>query len=224
MKHTWLLVTAAVIVMLAAGIFLPAVFIKPKPATDLPWQVEPTAHGGVEVFGLTVGESTLQAAQQKFGDDAKVMLFRSPKGAITVEGYFDKVSLHGLDAKMVVGLRIPEAELAAMYERGTERIKLATGSEQVTLAPFDRGSVNDATIGILTYMPSVNLNAALVARRFGEPAEKWKERGTGVVHWLYPRVGLDVAMSESEKEVLQYVPPAEFARLREPLTAGERLP
>jgi hypothetical protein len=224
MKHTWLLVTAAVILLLAAGVFLPAVFVKPKPAIDLPWQVEPTAQGGVEVFGVTVGASTLQAAQQKFGDEAKVMLFRSPKGALMAEGYFGKVSLQGLDAKIVVGLRVPEAELAAMYERATERVRLETGNEQATLAPFDRGAVNGAIIGILTYMPAVNLDAALVARRFGEPAEKWKERGTGVVHWLYPRVGLDVAMSESEKEVLQYVPPAEFARLREPLTAGERLP
>jgi hypothetical protein len=125
---------------------------------------------------------------------------------------------------MVLGLRIPAAELEPMYERGVQTRKLGSGTERVTLASADRSRVDNAPVETLTYMPSINLKQDLVARRFGDPEEKWKEPDTGVVHWLYPRIGLDVAFSETEKEVLQYVPVPEFSRLREPLLKGERLP
>jgi hypothetical protein len=40
-----------------------------------------------------------------------------------------------------------------------------------------------------------------------------------VEHFLYPAKGLDLILDRKGKEVLQYVAPRDFARLREPLTA-----
>jgi hypothetical protein len=222
-RRTMLFVLAAAVLMVGAAIVLPALFVKREPPTNLPWQVEATPSGGLRVFGLTVGESTLADAERLY-HEGNVTLFRSPQGKIGVEAFFENVNLSGLSAKVVLGLRVPADELAAMYERGVRASKLASGTQKVSLTSEDRRRMDQAVIDTLTYMPSINLAEPLVEKRFGVAAEKWKEPATGVVHWLYPRIGLDVAFSESEKEVLQYVPPAEFARLRDPLVSGERLP
>ena len=69
----------------------------------------------------------------------------------------------------------------------------------------------------LTYLPKTDLEPKVVGKRFGEPAEKIAEPGGRVEHWLYPDKGLDIVMDKQAKEVLQYVAPKDFARLRAPL-------
>jgi len=40
---------------------------------------------------------------------------------------------------------------------------------------------------------------------------------TGITHWLYPDRGLDIAVNPDGREVFQYVMPARFNELLEPL-------
>ncbi|MDO8413212.1 MAG: hypothetical protein Q7S51_05415, partial [Gallionellaceae bacterium] len=51
------------VVLLVAGMLLPGE--SPSPVADLPWQIEHDANG-MRVFGLTLGHSTLDEAQNKF--------------------------------------------------------------------------------------------------------------------------------------------------------------
>ena len=73
-----------------------------------------------------------------------------------------------------------------------------------------------APIASVTFIPAASLDEQTVLRRFGAPAERIRvdER---VEHFLYPDKGLDLALDSKGKEVLQYVAPRQFARLREPL-------
>ena len=64
-------------------------------------------------------------------------------------------------------------------------------------------------------LPAVNLDQDIIIKRFGEADEVIQKNG--VTHYLYPAKGLDVILSEDGKEILQYVAPSEFKRLREPL-------
>ena len=66
-------------------------------------------------------------------------------------------------------------------------------------------------------MPSINLTDDLVEKRFGHPEKKIHEQKNGTVHWLYPQIGVDVALHEDEKEVIQYVLPADFSKILTPL-------
>jgi len=69
----------------------------------------------------------------------------------------------------------------------------------------------------LTYLPNARLDEAIIAKRFGEPAQRVRETKSGVVHWLYPQNGLDVVMSGNERPLMQYLPPKNFELLRAPL-------
>ena len=48
-------------------------------------------------------------------------------------------------------------------------------------------------------------------------ADALRRRAEALEHFLYPDKGLDLVLDSKGKEVLQYVAPADFARLRAPL-------
>ena len=69
----------------------------------------------------------------------------------------------------------------------------------------------------MTYLPSINLQADLIEKRFGQPANKITDAVGGAEHWLYPDTGVDIALHAEQKEVIQYVMPADFNKLQQPL-------
>lgn len=190
----------------------------------LPWAVIPHEDGTSTVFGLHLGHSTLGEAEQLFQTELELILFQSPEGRRAAEGYFDGVTLSGLAAKLVVEAALSEAELQAMFERGVRIATMGNGSRKVTLHPDDSARLRATPIASLTYLPRTHLDTALVEKRFGVPAQKVSEPGNEVVHWLYPERGLDVAVSASGKEVLQYVAPRDFPRLVAPLLERQATP
>lgn len=208
-------VFGASLAALVIGMMLPA---QPEDyAADLPWEVRPADQGGSRVFGLTLGRSTLSDAEKKLGADAQLSLFLSPKGVYSLEGYFDQVILAGLHARVVLGLAVSQEGLATMFDRSVRVSTLGDGTRKAILHSGDRVRMERAVIAHLTYIPAVRLSADLVARRFGEPASRIREPDQDTVHWLYPHLGVDIALDGRDHAVLQYVPPGEFFRLSGPL-------
>lgn len=214
---------------LAIGILVPGNTEKgAEPvAVYLPWQVETTATGSSRVFGLELGRSTLREAQQRFNEPYEVSMFARDGGERVVEAYFDTVTLNGLQARVVLVMALSPEQLDGLYDRGVRIATMGSGGRKVTLDDADLQGLVSMPFASLTYIPKSNLTAELVQARFGQPAERIREKGTerGVEHWLYPQMGLDLTLHEKGKEVLQYVQPARFGLLRNPLIEkGELLP
>ena len=68
-------------------------------------------------------------------------------------------------------------------------------------------------ITALTYLPSIDLDEAVINARFGKPAEQVAQ-AEGTVYWLYPDQGLSILVDREGKEILQYVAPQDFAAVR----------
>ncbi len=186
----------------------------------LPWQVAHTAEGGTRVFGITLGETTLAEAERILNGAAEVTLFVTPTGEHRVEAYFDKVVLGGFSAKMVLVLAVPAEEQAEIFARGVRISTLGSGTNKVTLASADLQRVYRLPVASLTYLTRATLDEELIRQRFGEPAERIIEPENGTRHWLYPALGLDIALDAKGRAVLQYVPPARFDTLAAPLRAA----
>ena len=200
--------------------------LMPAPDTDrgqfLPWQVEHTAQGGTRVFGIALGETTLQAAEQQMeGSAAEATMFATPDGLYRVEAYFDKVVLGGFASKMVMVMQLSQEAAEAMYLRGTRISTLGSGTNKVTLSSEDMQQIYATPIASLAYLTRATLDDELLLKRFGEPAERVTEPESGTVHWLYPKLGLDIALNSKGKAVLQYVLPGDFESLAQPLREME---
>nr|VFK01289.1 MAG: hypothetical protein BECKH772A_GA0070896_102223 [Candidatus Kentron sp. H]VFK01406.1 MAG: hypothetical protein BECKH772B_GA0070898_102303 [Candidatus Kentron sp. H]VFK04972.1 MAG: hypothetical protein BECKH772C_GA0070978_102253 [Candidatus Kentron sp. H] len=185
-------------------------------ATTRPWQIEVRPDGLSRVFGITLGETTLGTVQTHFRDGGEMRMFVSPFNRVSVEVFFKSVDLDGIRGKIVLLLDPGEETLGAMLERGTRTKPMPDGGRKISLHPEDRAQLRYTPVGAITYLPTTDLDASVIQQRFGEPERRIPDReAEGVVHWLYPYLGLDIALNEGGKEIFQYVPPREFERLLE---------
>ncbi len=188
----------------------------------LPWQVEQDGQGRTRVFGFTLGETTLGEIRRLFKEEGEVNLFArlSPDHqavGYAVEAYFDQIYLNRIRGDFVIGIQADPATLAPMYERGLRISQLGSGAKKVKLDPADIATLETLPIAAITYLPWKSLDAEIVMKRFGDPAEKRLEPKTGVSHWLYPDKGMDLAMDKKGGVVIQYVNRDAFADLIAPL-------
>jgi len=193
---------------------------QPAEKSALPWHIEHPTVDSTRIFGITLGISDTNEAEQHFKEVAKPILFKSPSGQLAVEVFFEDVNLAGLKARVVLNIAVPDAELPGMFERGLRMNATGSGKKEITLTPDDIARVFTMPVSSLTYMPSVRLEDAVFAKRFGQPAQRIREKKSGAVHWLYPQHGLDITLGGAEKPLLQYVPPKDFDKLTQPLLAN----
>lgn len=218
-KHVFFSVLVFTFIALIAAKYL-ATFNDPQiEHAGFPWEVSVLESGHTQVFSVIVGETSLARAEQIFHEAAEITLFSTPQSEAVVEAFFSEVKIGGLKSKMVMSIDIPQSELQAMFNRGARISTLGSGTRKVTLSADDAQRVRHAAIRSITYLPAINLNAELIEQRFGQPQQKLADPESDAVHWLYPDKGVDIALSDENKEVIQYVMPERFAELTGPLKA-----
>jgi hypothetical protein len=213
-------VLALLVALLALPILFPGKQVAPPPETDMPWQIEQPGPGQTRVFGLTLGGSTgstMADAQLKFpATPARLALLAPMNSPLALEAYFDNITLGALTGKLVVSIDLPPTELDAIRSRSPKTEFMASGTRIYELSAGDRTRVTTLPLAGINLIPAASLDEAIILQRFGNPAERIRQ-GETLEHFLYPDKGLDVVLDSKGKEVLQYVAPSQFARLREPL-------
>lgn len=187
----------------------------------LPWKIVHPAPDTTRIFGITLGLTSLDGAAEIFKNQAEleISLFKPNEGNLSVEAFIEEVNFNGLKAKIIMNIAVPAEEMQGMFNRGL-RINSTPSGKRITLTFDDLARVRQAPIASFTYLPNVRLEDELLAKRFGEPAQRVRENKTDVIHWLYPQHGLDIVLGGKEKPLLQFVPPKDFELLRAPLLAN----
>ncbi len=196
----------------------------PKQTPDtLPWNITHPSPDTSRVFGITLGQSSLNDLERLFKEETEISMFKTSDGKMLIEAFFDELNLNGLKAKFVLTIAVPPEELEGMFNRGL-RMNSTTSGKRITLTPDDLARVRNAPVASLTYLPSARVEEAIFTKRFGTPVQRIRETQSGTIHWLYPQHGLSVTLGGEQKPVLQYVSPRDFELLRAPLLAhGEIL-
>ncbi len=214
-RNVFTIVLVGALILLAIALLLPGG--TPDPDPKLPWKISVDADGNSTVFGLTLGQSTLADGQMVLSDIGEVDLLISKDGSKSVEAYFNGIFLNGLKADFVFTLEIDEATIEEMYQRGLQLSTLESGIRKVDLTAEDLAIAAKAPIVHITYLPKTDLEEQLITNLFGEPRMTVHEPDTKISHWLYPGLGLDIAVDPERKEVFQYVAPARFGLISGPL-------
>ena len=189
------------------------------PNSNLPWQISVDGQGGSSVFGLRPGVSTLGDVRRRLGEEIEVAIIAGPDEIGALEGYYAQVPLGFVLARMVVTVDAKNELISAMRERALKAKHMESTTRRITLNPDDLKAVERLPISAISVIPTVNLDEATIVQRFGEPGERIAVSARRT-HLLYPKLGLDVVVDQDGKELLQYVAPQQFARLREPLLAA----
>lgn len=221
---TGLKVAAAVFALLVAMLLAQLMFAPPlEPAPlmthGMPWQIEHPGPGQSRVFGLTLGgaaASTLADALRLSPQQPKLALLAPQDGPPSLEAYFESLSLGALTGKLVLNIAASATDLEAMRGNAATTDHLASGMRKYALNESDRQRAERLPLAAIAFIPSASLDEAIILQRFGTPAERIRQ-GETLEHFLYPAQGLDIVLDSKGKEVLQYVAPADFERLRAPL-------
>jgi hypothetical protein len=182
----------------------------------LPWKISHPTPDTTRVFGITLGKSTLNEIANDYKHEAEleISLFKPTDAKMGVEAFFEEVNFNGLKAKIIMTIAIPEEELQGMFQRGL-RMNSTPSGKRITLTADDLARVRSLPVNSLTYLPTATLEQSVIAKRFGEPAQRIREKKTNLIHWLYPQHGLDVVLDA--KPFFQYLPTRDFELLRAPL-------
>ncbi len=219
MKLTVAIIVAALAVLLGPVVWQFATY-KPQsvPSSGLPWQIETLPGGEAQVFGLTLGRSTLADARARFGTEMQLAVIAEPGEDGNVEGYYESVTAGFVAGKLIVTAELSPELIAGMRERAPKTQYMQSTTRRATLAPADEAAALAAPIRGLAFIPGAQLDEAVILERFGQPAERIRVNAHQE-HLLYPGKGLDLVLDSKGRELLQYVAPARFEALRAPLLA-----
>ena len=208
----------ALIVIMAAPVVWVLVSDPPPPPADgqLPWQIDLIDHGQTRVFGLVPGTSTLDEGIARLGNDFSAGILHTDGEAQSFEAYFESANAGFITGKFILTIDIPKAELTTMAARTPSVKMLETGARLLSLHPDDIVTARSAAISAIAFIPSADLDEDVILQRFGTPGLRIRATPQ-LEHFLYPDKGLDIALDARGKEVLQYVAPAAFDQLLEPL-------
>ena len=190
----------------------------PSAENELPWQIDLLDSGHTRVFGLTIQQTTLQYIREQRAPDMQLALIVSNESHPLLEAYIEQINLGFITGKLVLNAELPQDVLKNMGERARKISLLPSGARRATLSQQDIPLALSAKISAISFIPSVNLEEATVLQRFGIPEERLRDKNnTHAEHFLYPKKGLDLLLDNKGKELLQYVSPQQFSRLRDPL-------
>lgn len=189
---------------------------KTEALTGLPWQIEIQGDGSTQVFGIVIGNSRLADVIEILGRDMEIAIIAASEEAGNLEMYYGHYKAGLLSGKLVLQTRASESDIKNWRDNAVKSEYMASGlAKKYFLSAGDLAQALDETVTGLTFIPAVNLDDAVIRARFGEPEQLVNV--AGVTHYLYPEKGLDIALHEDSKEVMQYVEPAEFGQLLQPL-------
>jgi hypothetical protein len=148
--------------------------------------------------------------------DMQIAVIAAPGETGSLETYSSSVTTGAIMGKMILVAAMDNQAVAKLRQRAIKSEYMDSSTRKYILHHDDLAHAWHAPIASITFIPAANLDEHAVLERFGTPAERIRV-DTRVEHFLYPQKGLDLALDSKGKEVLQYVSPQQFARLREPL-------
>ena len=205
---------------LLAAVLLVSPFLKETENAEivsgLPWQVDILPDGSTRVFGLNIGVSHLADVLGIHGDDDMELAVIAASDEVgSLEMYYGHYRAGLISGKLIVQTNASEENIKSWRERAAKFDYMASGqAKKYILSEGDlKLALNEKVTG-QTFIPSSNLDEEIILLRFGEPIERVQLQNA--MHYLYPNKGLDIALFEDAKEVLQYVSPNTFESGRLP--------
>lgn len=183
-----------------------------------PWQVDLLPAQHTRALGITLGPNgdRLADVQRIWGPNIEVALIAAPGENGAVEAFIDPAQAGGINGKLIIALQATPEQIAGMRERALTADFMESTTRKYKLAPADVQATMGLKVGALTFIPQAKLDEKTVLDRFGSAPQR-QRAGEGTEHFLYPDKGLDVGLNPKGKDVLQYVSPADFAKLSAPL-------
>ena len=179
----------------------------------LPWQITISENGLSKVFGITIKQTSIREALESLQAYPEVAAFEHKNGRRNLEAYISSVSLSGLNAKIILEYAVSDNDLTRYIKDSVKKEGTPSGAFKYELNEHDVLESMQLPVNSISYIPYAQFDDEIILQRFGIANETIEvNENTSIL--LYPELGLSLTYNKEDKELLQYVAPADFDRLR----------
>ncbi|MDH5516757.1 MAG: hypothetical protein OEY36_02930 [Gammaproteobacteria bacterium] len=183
------------------------------PSDNLPWQITLTETGKTQVFGITLNQTTMREALTSLQSFPEIAVFEHKNGRRNLEAYISSISLSGLTAKIILEYGVDTPTLQRYIKDSVKKEGTPSGAFKYKLNEEDALEAMQAAVISISYIPYAQFDDEIILQRFGIADETIRLNEKSSI-LLYPQLGLSITYNTDAKEILQYVAPADFDRLK----------
>ncbi|HEY9200341.1 MAG TPA: hypothetical protein VIQ81_01990 [Gammaproteobacteria bacterium] len=196
------------IFLMVGSAMMIAVLGQYKPHTQLnytPWDIQIQDNGASRVFGLTLGKSNIQEANQIFASFADTRLLIDESNQPVLVAHYNELVMDGIVADLELYYQLEPAVLEQLHK---DLVAIENSQRQQTYKlPADTEMDYLSTpIARIVYKPAIQYGEELITQRFGAPQQTVKVDDQQR-HWLYPDSGLTISLFDGQQaEEFEYRP------------------
>ncbi len=184
---------------------------------EVPWRTVVLAADKLQIFGVTIGESTLLDLRQVLDKSADVALLETSDG-LSVEVYFGTVQRNPvLRGKLIA---IPFAEEAAIKDLLKQSVGRSASPSgwKYELSYTAVETIQQWPLRFLTWVPEADFSEERLLTLAGEPEKRLPDaKNSKVSHWFYGERGLVITVNTEGREIFSYFAPQDLPVVRQRL-------
>lgn len=165
-----------------------------------PWEIDIHKNGNIRVFGITLGKTTIQDANQILASFPETRLIMDTPQARLVAVY-DELNLGGYLANIELNYALDENTLKNL----TENTAVLTDKNYGKIDKDIELSLLSTVINGLTYKPGIEYDIDAILQRFGQPVNEVKLSDTST-RLEYPDMGLEIMIDTQAPDYFKYQP------------------
>lgn len=197
------------IFLMVGSAMMIAVLGQYKPRTQLnytPWDIQIQENGASRVFGLTLGKSNIQEANQIFASFAETRLVIDENSQATLIAHYNELVMDGIVANLDLYYQLEQTELQQLHSDLVAAKNNEQQQKSYALPPALEMDYLSTPIARIVYKPAIQYGEELIMQRFGTPQQIVKIDDQQR-HWLYPDSGLTISLFDNQQaEEFEYRP------------------
>ncbi len=196
------------IFLMVGSAMMIAVLGQYKPRTQLnytPWDITIQDNGASRVFGLTLGKSNIQEANQIFASFAETRLVIDENNQPALIAHYNELVMDGIVSDIDLYYQLEQSVLQQLHR---DLVTADNNEQQQTVYSLPSAVEMDylsTPIACIVYKPAIQYGEELITLRFGIP-QQVVEIDDRQRNWLYPDSGLTIRLFDQQPEEFEYRP------------------
>lgn len=163
-----------------------------------PWSINVLENNKISVFGISLGKTTIQDANQIFASFPETRLLEE-NNRQQLRAIYHEIQFDGLiaDIELVYNLddnTLQQLKTSAIPEPDSSYFRLPENIEI---------SLLNSTVSSLIYKPAIDYEMDIILQRFGTPHNE-QRISDKILRWSYPESGLEIMIDDTGPDQFIY--------------------
>lgn len=172
----------------------------PSDLNSTPWEVSIINNQNVRVFGITLGKTTIQDANQILASFPETRLIQDGSQAKLVAVY-DELIIGGFIASIELNYALDADRLKQLVDKSS----IVVDKNYRLLDKDTEMALLSTVINGLIYRPGIDYDIDAILQRFGQADSELKVTDT-ITQLNYPELGLEIIIDTQGSDLFKYQP------------------